>query len=144
MSSEAVSKTIERWQAACADVAAPSFDELTGVERLSILDALERERRRLSAVEHGLITGLVTACTPAELGVAKWAEVLTQRLRIDAGEARRRLAEAEELGPRTALTGESLEPVLAQVASVKPAVRSTPNMCASFARSSTSGGLSDP
>jgi Domain of unknown function (DUF222) len=42
--------------------------------------------------------------------------VLVQRLRIGGREARERLAEAEELGPRRAFTGEPLAPRLPQTA----------------------------
>jgi hypothetical protein len=49
--------------------------------------------------------------------------VLATRLRISAGEARRRLADAEQLGPRAALIGEPLEPVLARLAAAQPGGR---------------------
>ncbi len=39
--------------------------------------------------------------------------MLTQRLRISGKEVRRRLSEAEDLGPRTTLNGQPLDPKLA-------------------------------
>ena len=42
--------------------------------------------------------------------------MLSNRLRIGRGEARRRLDDANELAPRTAMTGEPLAPLLPTVA----------------------------
>ena len=50
------------------------------------------------------------------MGGKNWRDVLQQRLRISAHEAGRRLDDARDLGPRTAMTGESLEPSLPNVA----------------------------
>jgi len=47
--------------------------------------------------------------------------VLSNRLRIGRGEARRRLEEADTLGPRTAMTGEPLQPVLPNAAAAQAA-----------------------
>jgi len=43
-------------------------------------------------------------------------QALADRLRINRGEARRRVAEAADLGPRRALTGEVLPPLLTATA----------------------------
>jgi hypothetical protein len=50
------------------------------------------------------------------LGAKTCNEVLRVRWRLSTGEAGRRLADADELAPRCALTGEPLEPVLPAVA----------------------------
>ncbi|MCV7192647.1 DUF222 domain-containing protein, partial [Mycolicibacterium brumae] len=50
------------------------------------------------------------------LGAANLTLVLEERLRISRGVARRRLAEAADLGPRTAVDGQPLEPVMPSVA----------------------------
>ena len=47
--------------------------------------------------------------------------VLTERLRISGKDAARRLADAKELGPRTAFTGEPLTPLLAETAAAQAA-----------------------
>jgi hypothetical protein len=86
------------------------------LELLRQLSALENERRSRPAIEHRIIHELTKRTTPAELGAKNWSEVLQQRLRISADEARTRLNEAADLGPRAALTGESLEPALPNVA----------------------------
>ncbi|HEX2283410.1 MAG TPA: HNH endonuclease signature motif containing protein [Mycobacterium sp.] len=93
-----------------------SFDALTAAELLDVLAALESDRRRQPSVEHRLLHDLRNRAVPAELGAKSWSEVLQQRLRISANEARRRLDEADDLGPRMAFTGETLEPLLPNVA----------------------------
>jgi hypothetical protein len=50
------------------------------------------------------------------LGAKSFASVLVQRLRISATEARRRLDDAARFGPRTAMTGEPLQPKMPTVA----------------------------
>jgi hypothetical protein len=47
--------------------------------------------------------------------------VLSNRLRIGRGEARRRLDEADDVGPRTAMTGQWLPPVLPNVGAAQAA-----------------------
>ena len=70
---------------------------------------------------HRALTRLQAETTPKELGAKNWKDVLRIRWRISAGEANRRLAEAAELGPRRALTGEPLSPVLAATAAAQAA-----------------------
>ena len=66
--------------------------------------------------DHAVIARLAAECVPSELGAKSLTDVLARRLRISRAEARRRLGDAEDLGPRTALTGEPLEPMLPNVA----------------------------
>jgi hypothetical protein len=107
---------VQRLREARTEVAELSFDALTAPEILGLLDELETDRRRQPAVEHRLIQELLSRSEPAELGGKNWSEVLQQRLHISVHEARRRLDEAADLAPRTAMSGESLEPVLPNVA----------------------------
>jgi len=65
----------------------------------------------LSAVEHPLINQLAAHADPTELG-GKLGPALANRLRISRAEASRRIHEAADLGPRRALNGETLPPVL--------------------------------
>jgi hypothetical protein len=88
-----------------------SFDGLTTRERLRLLEGLEQETRRLPAPRHELINGVRQQASPVELG-GKLAHVLADRLRITRSEANRRINEAQDLGQRTALTGEPLPPRL--------------------------------
>lgn len=88
-----------------------SFEALTTPERLNLLQRLERETRRLRAPGHELINQLAEQAGPDELG-GPLPHALADRLRITRGEARRRVAEAADLGPRRALTGQALPPLL--------------------------------
>jgi hypothetical protein len=89
-----------------------SFDALTHPELLTVLSRRETLARRQPAVDHRLINRLAAECCPTDLGGTSLAEVLGTRLRISRREARRRIAEAEQLGARTALSGEPLAPQL--------------------------------
>ena len=92
-----------------------SFEALTTPELLRMLDKLEVQARRLPVAGHALINQLAAQATSEELG-GKLGSALADRLRITSKEANRRIAEAKDLGPRRALTGESLAPQLTATA----------------------------
>ncbi|WP_336513426.1 HNH endonuclease signature motif containing protein [Mycobacteroides franklinii] len=96
----------------CAD----SVDELTAAEALTVLARLEVVQRRLSARGVGLIPKVTGEASPVELGGTSFPDVLSRRLHISKGAARRRIADAQQLAPRRALTGESLAPALPRTA----------------------------
>jgi Domain of unknown function (DUF222) len=104
-----------------SEVASLSFDALSAPQALTVKDRLEMLSRRQAAVDHRLTHQLTSQASPVELGGTSWTDVLSNRLRIGRGEARRRLDEADDLGPRTALTGEPLAPVLPNVAAAQAA-----------------------
>jgi hypothetical protein len=81
---EAITATLDRFEAAQAEVAALSFDVLTGPEVLSVKDRLETVNRRQAAFDHRLTHQLTSQASPVDLGAKSW------------------------LGPRTAMTGEPL------------------------------------
>ena len=94
-----------------------NFDALTPPECLALLRRCEMLRRRLPAVEHPLVNQIATADDAAIGGKPRW--VLADELHISRGEAKRRIDEAAELGPRHSLTGEELEPRLPAVATAQ-------------------------
>ncbi|MEN3320822.1 MAG: hypothetical protein V7643_4224 [Mycobacterium sp.] len=118
---EAITATLDRFEAAQAEVAALAFDVLTGPELLTVKNRLETVARRQAAVDHRLTQQLTSQASPVELGGKSWTDVLSTRLRIGRSEARRRLDETDDLGPRTAITGEPLQPVLPNVAAAQAA-----------------------
>ena len=118
---EAITAVLDRFEAAQAEVASLSFDALSAPEALSVKDRLETVYRRQAAVDHRLTHQLTAQASPVDLGGKSWTDVLSNRLRIGRGEARRRLDEADDVGPRTAMTGESLPPVLPNVAAAQAA-----------------------
>jgi Domain of unknown function (DUF222) len=88
-----------------------SFDVFTTPERLRALERLERGVRRFRAPQHTLINQIAAQAGEEELG-GTLCSALADRLRINKAEAGRRIAEAEDLGERRALTGEPLAPRL--------------------------------
>jgi hypothetical protein len=74
--------------------------------------------RRLPVAGNVLINQLATQATPAELG-GTLGHALADRLRIVKADADRRIAEAAELGPRRALTGQPLAPLLPATAAAQ-------------------------
>ncbi|MBI3213089.1 MAG: DUF222 domain-containing protein, partial [Mycobacterium sp.] len=107
-----VKAALERFEAAAAEFAALSLDALSPVDLLAVADRREALRRAQGAVDHRIVGRLAAECDPRELGAKNMAEVLAARLRISRAEARRRIADAADLGPRTAMTGDVLDPVL--------------------------------
>src|SRR5277367_6856093 len=97
-----------------------TFDVLTTPERLRVLERWEQLRRWHPAVEHPLINQLAAQADATELG-GKLPAALANRLRISRAEASRRIHEAADLGQRTAITGEPLQPVLAATAAAQRA-----------------------
>ncbi|WP_006243581.1 HNH endonuclease signature motif containing protein [Mycolicibacterium tusciae] len=97
------------------------FDLLTGRDLLAVLDELETLGCQLPVQWHRALSRLQAETTPRELGAKSWKDVLRIRWRLSAGEAHRRLAEAQDLGPRRALTGQPLAPALAATAAAQGA-----------------------
>lgn len=110
---------VARWEQAQADMAGLCFAGLTAAEVLAIQKRLEHGYRAQPAVDHQLIHQLTAQATPAELGANSWPKVLSEALRISTDEAKRRIKQAELLGPRTAMTGEPLPPTLPNVAAAQ-------------------------
>ncbi len=88
-------------------LSAVDLDAVEPAERYEVLERLETARRRQVALSHAVVGHLehIQGCPPVYL-------VLADLLRISRSEARRRLRDAEQLGPRVSLTGEPLPPQL--------------------------------
>ncbi|KHS04726.1 hypothetical protein RO48_02310, partial [Mycobacterium tuberculosis] len=95
-----------------------SFEVLSTPERLRSLERLECLVRRLPAVGHALINQLDTQASEEELGGTLCC-ALANRLRITKPDAALRIADAADLGPRRALTGEPLAPQLTATATAQ-------------------------
>ncbi|MFN8088076.1 MAG: HNH endonuclease signature motif containing protein [Mycobacterium sp.] len=76
-------------------------------EQVRLLDVLETARRRLTAVSHTV--ALAAAKSDASTVMAK---AIADAIRVTPAEVRRRLRDAEQLAPRSTLTGEPLAAVL--------------------------------
>lgn len=112
MSGVAVREALAALRVAHDALAACDVDLLTRQELLETLDELETLTCQLPAQSHRLLARLQLETTAKELGAKSWRDVLMIRWRISSAEAGRRLTDAALLGPRGALTGEPLEPVL--------------------------------
>jgi hypothetical protein len=93
------------------DATALSRDEL-----LDLVEVLEINARRQTAVGCALIAELAGRGVAGELGYPSTGVLLAERLRIGRREAAGRVRLASDLGPRRAITGETLEPRFPQVA----------------------------
>src|SRR5271166_3796568 len=95
-----------------------SFDVFTTPELLRALERLERVARRSRAPQYSIINQLGAQASEQELG-GTLRSALADRLRITKADAGRRIAEAEDLGERRALTGEPLTPRLSHTAAAQ-------------------------
>ncbi len=119
-SREEIQEDFDALRAAVSRILGHSYDGLTTPERLALLERLEQETRRLRVPGHQLINQLSEQAQPEELG-GKLSHALADRLRITRSDANRRIAEAADLGPRRALTGELLPPLLTATAAAQRA-----------------------
>ncbi|BBZ70013.1 HNH endonuclease signature motif containing protein [Mycobacterium paraseoulense] len=115
---EAIQHDVDALRAVVSRFQGHSYDPLTNPERLRLLEMFECETRRLQVPSHQLINQVAEQADSAELG-GKLSWALADRLHITRGEASRRVAEAAELGPRRALSGEPLAPVLPATAAAQ-------------------------
>jgi Domain of unknown function (DUF222) len=118
---DTVLAALDAVDAALDSLTSACLDAFTPPELLKLLDRLEVASRRVPAVDHRVIQRLRVEASPRDLGATSWGKVLSERLRVSSGEAGRRVKDAEQLGPRTAITGEPLEPVLPHFAVVQAA-----------------------
>lgn len=95
-----------------------SFDALSTPEWLGLLEAGELLARLVRVAEPELINHLKARASDADLG-GRLHTVIADRLHITPAESSRRIHDAAELGPRWALTGEPLPPVLAATAAAR-------------------------
>src|SRR5690242_21944113 len=101
---DAVDEALDKLAAVSGEVSATA-------QCRQLLARMESWCRRVPSLQHELLNELREHATAEELG-GKLSLAVANDLRITKGEARRRLAEAEDLGSRTTLTGQPLPPRL--------------------------------
>ena len=111
-------EVLDRLDVAADDAAELSFDVLTTPELWAMLERLERVARKLPVPQHAVINQLAEQADETELG-GRLPHALADRLRITRADAKRRVAEAADLGERRALTGEVLPPLLTATAAAQ-------------------------
>ncbi len=117
MSSVAISERVSAIHAEIDQLLAEPVDG-TAAERTAATYAFECLERRLSAVRHRLVNGLAEVPVE-ELGERSLSAALSTLLRISKGDANRRIKEAKDLGPRSAMTGQPLAPVMPHTAAAQ-------------------------
>jgi hypothetical protein len=115
---EAIIAAYDALDAAAERVVGLDCEALTTKEWLALLARCEKVHRRIPAAEHPMINCLGRQATAEELG-GKLSHAIAEATLITRAEASRRIKEAADLGPRHALTGEPLEPVLAATAAAQ-------------------------
>ena len=114
-------KGVEALRVALDELAALPVDTLSHRELLDILGDLEVLTRRLPAQSHRILARLTTEASPQRLGAKTSPDLVATRLRISRAEAKRRIRDAKNLGPRCSLTGEPLAPLLDLTAAAQAA-----------------------
>ena len=94
------------------------MDALTTAERTAVTYQLDTFTRRLGAVMNHFVAALAQVPID-ELGEPSLAAALSTLLRISKADATRRINEAADLAPRSALTGEPLQPLLTHTAAAQ-------------------------
>src|SRR3954465_7937133 len=117
MSSVAVSNRIAALTAELDALLTESVDG-SAAERTEAAFDWETFKRRCAAMDHRLV-GSLADVPIEELGESSLASALSTLLRISRKEANRRIREVEDLGPRTTITGEPLDPVLTNTAAAQ-------------------------
>jgi len=112
MSGTAVREAVAALRTAHDALAACDVGPLSRAELVDALDELETLSCQLPTQSHRMLARLQAETTPKDMGAKSWKDVLAIRWRISTSEAGRRLDEAAVLGPRRALTGQPLPPVL--------------------------------
>src|ERR1700730_11032516 len=107
---DAVMAAVDRYRAALAELVTFPLDRLAGRDLFAVVDAMQTGRCQTPAVEHEALRLIGLQVTPEQIGKSL-PKYLAAGLRNRPGEARRRVADAEMLGRRTALSGEPLQPV---------------------------------
>ena len=121
-------------EAAVTALAGSRLDTMDTGQRLATITAITSIDRQLAGVESELIAGLQRDTTHAELGDGL-TSTLARVTRITKPEANRRIRDADDIAPRTAMTGEPLPPRLPATAD---AVAAAHWIAPTFARSTAS------
>ncbi|MEZ0384070.1 MULTISPECIES: HNH endonuclease signature motif containing protein [Mycobacteriaceae] len=121
---------LDEQEAINARLAQCSFDALSPEELVEVLARREVLAWQAPAIDHQILARLVAEGHDEVLAGCSLTKALSERLRISTADVRRRVDEAAELGPRTSITGEPLEPVLPALAAAQADGRVGPEQVA--------------
>jgi hypothetical protein len=108
-------------QELAAAVAGFDYTGLAVGELLDLLSRREILARSAPTVDHLLLAALQARTTAKEIGAKNWADVLAIRLHVSSVEAKHRVRDAANLGPRVSITGEPLAPAREHIAAAQAA-----------------------
>ncbi|WP_066903359.1 DUF222 domain-containing protein [Mycolicibacterium houstonense] len=111
-SRDAVQSALAGHRAATAALVEADFTGFDTAELLAMQSECELQARTQAMIDHRIQAALMARSSPHEVGGKSWTDVLATRMRISRKEAARRVAVAADLGPRYAVTGQELAPVL--------------------------------
>ncbi|APE14195.1 HNH endonuclease signature motif containing protein [Mycolicibacterium pallens] len=114
-------RAVEALRIAHDELAALSVESLSHRELLGVLGELEVLTRQLPAQSHRILARLAAEASPQRLGAKTLPELIATRLRVSLAEAKGRVRDAKNLGPRRSLAGEPLAPVLELTATAQAA-----------------------
>ncbi|WKG06189.1 HNH endonuclease signature motif containing protein [Mycolicibacterium sp. HK-90] len=111
-SRDAVQAALAGHRASTAALVDADFTGFDTAELLAMQSERELQARTQAMIDHRIQAALMARSSPHEVGGKSWTDVLATRMRISRKEAARRVAVAADLGPRYAVTGQELAPVL--------------------------------
>ena len=123
---ETVLACLDAIEAAYDQLQGCSFDGFSSEELVTVLSRREALAWRAPVVDRRILARLAADGSSGALGASSLTTALAERLRISTAEARRRVDDAADLGPRTTLTGQPLEPLLPELAAAQAAGRIGP------------------
>ncbi|WP_375491527.1 DUF222 domain-containing protein [uncultured Jatrophihabitans sp.] len=97
------------------------LEALSSLELTGLLAEVEVQRRRLAAVDQRLVGAVHKRGVAGEYARGSSVDLLITLLRVAPGEAKARVEQALDMGPRHSLTGEPLGPVFPLVAAAQAA-----------------------
>jgi hypothetical protein len=109
---EAVLAAVDAYAAACESLTAVGFTGFDTAELLELQSRREHLARISAGVDHRILAALQGRATAKEIGGKSWVDILTLRLGISQSAPKARVKDAEDLGPRHIVGGQTLEPVL--------------------------------
>jgi hypothetical protein len=112
MVSGSIDTAVQQLRAGIDALLAADLSGLSGPEVTELLTAVEAQRRRLPAVDHKVLAEAGERSLAGDYGRTSTADLLVTLVRVSPAEAKRRVADATDLGPRRAVTGELLPPLL--------------------------------
>ena len=115
----AVTAALEQFAAAVDTLLESDLSRLDRDELLELVREFETQRRRLPVLDHALIAELDHRGVAGELAARNTPSLMRDVLRLSPHEAKARYDAAIDLGPRRAVAGEVLPPLLPAVAAAQ-------------------------